>query len=630
MQSGTFVQHLILRAFTVCTILAGLVGVADAQLDPATRPPTQQLLPETTVAFIQVDNYRDLVMKMQDSSMGQMMQDEAVANLTTGLWDEAKMAYEDVKADVGLEIDDLMSLPSGEMTFAVIAPRRKNPEFLLLLELDDETKALDRVMDRGREVIETRVGEEITQEESEDGIEYESFNVGDRRVRFFRMGGLIVGSTSEEELDAFVDRWAEREVEKVRPLTANRKFVTIMNRCKGTKDIKPEGRFFIDPISLAKSATRGNVAAQVGLNFLPAVGLDGLLGVGGSMLLSEDDFESVVHAHMLLANPRSGVFEMVALKPTDYEPETWLPNDIVSYMTTSWDVDQMLSELTKMIESFQGEGVVDTWIENNINAEIELDLKEDILAHFTGRVTFTQWMDKPIKVNSQVNVIAMEINDLEAFEASLEAIIERINRDQEQGEEGIEETDYKGIRIWAQPARIMEERMDRRRQRRIERGQEDDVDVDMNVPQPAFALIGNYLVISPQSRQFLEVAIDTEQGDGEALMNDIKFQSIAKKMNRLMKTDMPCAMMYQNPEESMRLMYELVSSDNTMSMLARGAEDNQYLDGLRARLEENPLPPFEDLQKFFKPSGGYATSDDTGYHLLAFALRADPSEESDE
>ncbi|MDG1873096.1 MAG: hypothetical protein P8J27_04240 [Mariniblastus sp.] len=438
MQSGTFVQHLILRAFTVCTILAGLVGVANAQLDPATRPPTQQLLPETTVAFIQVDNYRDLVMKMQDSSMGQMMQDEAVANLTTGLWDEAKMAYEDVKADVGLEIDDLMSLPSGEMTFAVIAPRRKNPEFLLLLELDDETKALDRVMDRGREVIETRVGEEITQEESEDGIEYESFNVGDRRVRFFRMGGLIVGSTSEEELDAFVDRWAEREVEKVRPLTANRKFVTIMNRCKGTKDIKPEGRFFIDPISLAKSATRGNVAAQVGLNFLPAVGLDGLLGVGGSMLLSEDDFESVVHAHMLLANPRSGVFEMVALKPTDYEPETWLPNDIVSYMTTSWDVDQMLSELTKMIESFQGEGVVDTWIENNINAEIELDLKEDILAHFTGRVTFTQWMDKPIKVNSQVNVIAMEINDLEAFEASLEAIIERINRDQEQGEEGIE------------------------------------------------------------------------------------------------------------------------------------------------------------------------------------------------
>ncbi|MDG1873097.1 MAG: hypothetical protein P8J27_04245 [Mariniblastus sp.] len=172
--------------------------------------------------------------------------------------------------------------------------------------------------------------------------------------------------------------------------------------------------------------------------------------------------------------------------------------------------------------------------------------------------------------------------------------------------------------------------MDRRRQRRIERGQEDDVDVDMNVPQPAFALIGNYLVISPQSRQFLEVAIDTEQGDGEALMNDIKFQSITKKMNRLMKTDMPCAMMYQNPEESMRLMYELVSSDNTMSMLARGAEDNQYLDGLRARLEENPLPPFEDLQKFFKPSGGYATSDDTGYHLLAFALRADPSEESDE
>ena len=92
-----------------------------------------------------------------------------------------------------------------------------------------------------------------------------------------------------------------------------------MNRCLGNNELEPEARFFIDPIGLTRSATRGNFAAQAAINFLPIIGLDGLLGVGGSMLLSEDDFESVVHGHILLSNPRKGILEMLALKPTDYQ-----------------------------------------------------------------------------------------------------------------------------------------------------------------------------------------------------------------------------------------------------------------------------------------------------------------------
>lgn len=607
-----------------------------AQLDPETRPPTQDLLPETTVAFIQVDNFRDMVTKLQESSMGQLMQEEAVANLTAGLWDEAKTAYEDVKDDVGLDIEDLAGLPAGEMTFAVIAPRRKNPEFLMVLELDEEDDKLDKVLDRGRELIQEESGEEIATTESDDGLTYESFNVDGEQVKFFRLGGLVVGSTSEDELNAFVDRWAEREVEKVRPLTNNRKFVTIMNRCKGSNDLRPEARFFVDPIGLAKSATRGNVGAQITINFLPVLGLDGLLGVGGSMLLSEDDFESVVHGHVLLANPRAGIFEMISLKPTDIRPEPWLPEDAVSYMTTSWDIDQMMVELTKMIEVVQGEGSVDEWIEENINAEIELDLKEDVLAHLSGRVTYCQWMEPPAKLNSQVNVIAMEIDNVEAFEESLDAIIARINRDGGDDEdERMEETEYKGVRIWNQPAIVMEGRIERRRerrnQRRIENGEEEREDVDLNIPQPAFAVVGNYLIISPQSRKFVEHAIDTDQGDKVCLADEEKFMKISKKMTKLIKDDSPCAMMYQNPEEQMRMMYELLYSENTKSLIARGAEDNKYVRGLQQQLEDNPLPPFEEMKKYFRPSGGYVLSDETGYHLLAFNLRAEDDEaESDE
>ena len=672
-------------------ILSALVWTCPVvgQLDPDNRPPTQDLLPETTVSFVQVDNFRDLIEKMRETSFGQILDDEAIASLKDGLLEEAKSAYEETKGK-GPEIDDLSELPAGEMTFAVIAPRRKNPEYMLIMELNDDTEAIDRVLKSGRAVIEEQSGQEITTEESEDEIKYESFNLDSKRIKFFRRGGLLVGSTSESELDAFVDRWAGREVEKVRPLSSNRKFITIMNRCRGSNELEPEARFYVDPIALAKSSYRGNVSAQVAINFLPSLGLDGLLGIGGSMLLSEDDFESVIHGHVLLADPRTGIFEMTALKPTSYDPEPWMPADTINYMTTSWDIDQMLRELTKTIEAFQGEGVVDEWIEKNINEETELDLKEDVLAHLTGRVTYCQWMEEPIKLNSQTNIFAMEIENLEEFEKSLEAIIDRLNRGEEKQEEPeaeteeakeveeeaeereeaeakdpfskkggskksydkiikdrvekkaekrLEVTDYKGVRIWSQPLSTIERRIEERNKRFVKRRkkaaggdgepQKTFTELtydDLLVRQRSFALIGNYLVFSPQSKNFIEHAIDTYQGNEVPLFNDAKFQTISDKVTKLLKTDLPCAMMYSNPEESFRMLLELYKSESTQAIISRMGEDRPYLARVQSRLEENPLPDFEDIKKYLKPSGGYAQSDQTGYHFMLFMLRGDTEE----
>lgn len=463
-----------------------------------------------------------------------------------------------------------------------------------------------------------------------------------------------------------------------------------MNRCRGSNELEPEARFYVDPIALAKSSYRGNVSAQVAINFLPSLGLDGLLGIGGSMLLSEDDFESVIHGHVLLADPRTGIFEMTALKPTSYDPEPWMPADTINYMTTSWDIDQMLRELTKMIEAFQGEGVVDEWIEKNINEETELDLKEDVLAHLTGRVTYCQWMEEPIKLNSQTNIFAMEIENLEEFEKSLEAIIDRLNRGEEKQEEPeaeteeakeveeeaeereeaeakdpfskkggskksydkiikdrvekkaekrLEVTDYKGVRIWSQPLSTIERRIEERNKRFVKRRkkaaggdgepQKTFTELtydDLLVRQRSFALIGNYLVFSPQSKNFIEHAIDTYQGNEVPLFNDAKFQTISDKVTKLLKTDLPCAMMYSNPEESFRMLLELYKSESTQAIISRMGEDRPYLARVQSRLEENPLPDFEDIKKYLKPSGGYAQSDQTGYHFMLFMLRGDTEE----
>lgn len=630
-QDNSLIRSQFTRIFAFICLCCLTIPVV-AQTDEELRPPTEELLPETTVAFVQIDNVRDFMGKMSQSPVGQLFSDEEVSPLVEELWGQAQSAYAEYEEEIGVSMEDLQSFPAGEITFAVIAPRRKNPEFMLIVQTDQESEAVDRVLERGRDLV-RQDGGEIETETSDDDIEFETIRVDGNQFRFFRKDGLIVGCTSQDELDQLIDRWMGREVEKVRPLKENRKFITIMNRCLGTSELKPEARFFVDPIALARSATRGNVGAQVTINLLPVLGLDGLLGIGGSMLLSEDEFASVAHAHVLLANPRKGVFEMLAFKPTDYQPEPWLPADVSNYFTTSWDVEQMFAELTKMIETFQGEGAVNEWVEQEINSELGFDAKEEILEALTGRVTMVQSIEKPMRINSQVAIIAVELKDPTKFEATFDKILDRINREADEDEDDfrMDEEVYKGIRILGPSEdRInsaMEKQRERRQKRREQRGRGDEVNIEINNPFPSFAIVGNYFLISPQSRAFVRRAIDTYQGESQALVDTEEYQRVSRKMTGLLGTDMPSGMTYARPVEVFRWMFEMARSDETKSFIGSQAEDNEYVGGIQRALDENPLPEFERLEKYFQPQGGFMTSDDTGLHFLVFELK--PEEQVD-
>ena len=78
---------------------------------------------------------------------------------------------------------------------------------------EDENSKLDEV-EEGEEVV------------------FETVGSGDERFTFFKKDGLLVGCSDRTELDNLLIRWAGGEVEKIRPLSKNRKFITIMNRCR--------------------------------------------------------------------------------------------------------------------------------------------------------------------------------------------------------------------------------------------------------------------------------------------------------------------------------------------------------------------------------------------------------------
>ena len=651
-------SRLFLTSLVVVLSLPTFSAVASPQAEAIPeRPKSEEILPETTVAWLQVPNFRETTDKLKETNAARMWSDESMTPLVEGFWEEAETAYDDVKEKVGLELSDLTSLPDGEITFAVIAPRRKNPEFLIMMELNEEDGVMDRVMERGRELLPKElpiadkveiVGEEkiegIIEAEpeveevaaNEDGFEIEFFYADGKKIHFFRHKSTLVACTSLSELNDLIDRWMGREVEKTRPLSMNRRFVTIMKRCEGTNDLEPEFRFFVDPVAVAKSSTRGNAGARFTINLvLPLLGFDSLSGIGGTMFLDEEEYESVVHGHMLLTNPRAGIFALLAFKPTDYNPEEFIPQGVVNHAMISLDAPKAYAELTKIVDSFQEDGYFEKLVEGSVNDEIGIDLKADIIDSIDGRVTWFQWIEEPAMINSNRTGIVIRLKDSEKFKLLFDKLVEKANqdfgrrkKDDADAQKNVELRNYRDVTIYAEPRDRVNGRNDRISRRRNRNQNQEDEDeqreqMEIRIETPQFAIFDDCLVMSLDSDALMKAMIDAHDGEGDRLADDENYARIVDESRRLLDNELPIANFYSDPKRQLKWVMDIMGAESTKDVLGSAAEGNKYLSGFKRRLDENPLPDFDRLEKYINQSGGFMSDDDSGLHMLFFTLKSE-------
>lgn len=636
------VSKLSLAVVVLVLSLTGNSAVAAPQADSIPeRPRTEFLLPETTVAMLQVPNFQEAVEKLKQTETGKIMMDEGVTPTIDSVWDMVKSAYDKRKDDVGLEFSDLTSLPGGEVTFTVIAPRRKKPEYMIIMDLNNDDGAMDRVMERGREILnENDLINEIEPNAAvnEDGFELESFNVDGRDISFFQHENTIVACTSENEINDLIERWMGREVKKTRPLSANRKFVTIMKRCAGTNDLDPEFCFFVDPIAVAKSSTQGNPSGRFAINMLPLLGLDTLSAIGGTVFLDEEDYESVMHGHLLLTNPRSGIFSMLAFKPTDDELEPFIPLEVANHSMVSVDAPKAYAEIAKIYDAFIEPGAFEKSIDKKVNQEFGLNLKENLIDTIDGRVSLFQWIEEPAVINSTKTGLVFRLKDTEAFERLLDGLMNKANQNRAEDDNGgdaplaVEKRVYREITIYAEPQTRIDsrnERLNGRRTRNQDNQNAQDKDAvtkrgfGIEFETPQFAIFGDCLVVTLDSSNLMKTLIDRHQGEGETLVDGEGYDRIVTESQRLLNNELPIANFYSDPKRQFKWILELVKSSTAQKLDPGDSKFFKSVRDLQDRFAENPLPEFEQLENYLTPSGGFVTDDDTGLHMLFFSLKQD-------
>ena len=578
------------------------------------RPTAMELFPSETLAFGRVAHFRELFEKLKDSSMGRMLQDPNLKPLIEHLYGSAREAYqEQAEEEVGLSLEELQRIPQGEFAIAMVARPEGMPTFALLVDMGDEPEAARKLLDRIQEKIvedgadeETRTvgGTELTILGS--GRENETLVVFERENTIVACGDVSLAETMlafwdgrtpapfAEEADSTTSR-RSTQAYWTAPLSENADFVAIMRTCRNPGDPPPQIIFYVDPIEIVRQVNRGNVGAQVMLATLPSLGLDGLLGVGGSLTFSTDRYDDITHFHLLLDNPRAGVLTLINLRGGDTTPERFVPSEwIDTYMTVHWNIPLTYEKLIVLFDKFQYQGAFVEMVEEGIHEEAGIDFRREVIEQVDGRISGVFGFPQPVGFNRRSMMLAIHVKDEDAALTTLEKGLAEAG-------DSLEEESYGGVDYWVltpPPFR--------------------DMPPEERPFEACFAIMEGCFLAS-NNRALLEQSIAARDGTTERLADAIDFKLVHSRIGRL--SDEPGAILFNRPEVGLRYMYELVNADRTRDFLAEQRENNRFFAAIDEALADHPLPAFEVLAKYFAPAGGFFSDTPTGLHYYQFSLR---------
>jgi len=562
----------------------------------AERLPAVELFPSNTVLFLSLTNAAEFKERFSATALGRMGRDPQMRPLLEQVYGTLAQAFAAVQDDVGASLDELLAIPQGEIALGVVTREMQPPAAIVLLEARDNIFTLSKLLERGQALLEQRGAQRSS--EIVGDVELVSHvlpggpNGGQRQVAWCEKAGHLLLGNDPGLIKGVLEAW---EAGRDNSLSQNASYAAILSRCRGSAEDAPQFIWYVDPIELVRSAGANNAQARVGLAILPALGLDGLKALGGTVALATEQYDYLTHFHVLLDSPRAGVVELVALSNGDNSPPAWVPADAASYTSLYWDFDKTYDKLERLIDSFQGQGAFARAVADRARDQLGVDLRDELLAALEGRVMLATWVEKPVTLTSQTTVVGLRLKDSAAFQATFDKLTARFAAQ-------LSRQTYGGVTYYELNTPLPNPN-------------------DQGGPRrPCFGIVGTDLVIADRTSAFHR-AVVTASDPANSLAGALDYKLVASKISRQPGGATAAMVSFNRPEEGMRMIYDLLTAQQTREGLRRGAQQSELLRGLNQALEQNPLPPFSVLQQYLAPGGALLSDDETGIHYTSFALR---------
>jgi hypothetical protein len=579
----------------------------------AERAASSLLLPKETLAYIRLAHVPEFAARFRETGFGRMLNDPQMKPLVDKLYGQAVAEVDQFKEKIGLSLTELLEIPQGEIALAMVPAGQGQPPAIVLVVDTAHNK------ENAKKFLDLLEKQFTIPNRREDQIEGQKVLVfedrGNDRPGFalFERDGTYVVTNNELVVPELLKNWAGREKDS---LNDNPRYAAVMSACRA-KDSEPQFVWYAEPIEIFQAYAVGNFSAQLALATLPALGLDGLKAVGGSMALGVGEFDFIGHAHLLLDNPRAGVIEVLQLAEGDLKPQPWVPANASGYMTLYWDFLASYNQLEKLIDSFQSPGFVADSVKKNISDKLEVDVVNELLPLLAGRVSLVSRMpnknqglavsgeigEGSAQVNLQIGrgpdqLLAFELKDLKKAQTLLDRVLAK--------------PEFADIvkKSWAGHDYYTGKQRERF-----------DAEGNPRVPNavPCFALAHDCLFVSDQLALMQSVLGAREEKDSLGAALDYKL--MASKILRHSGDGRVGMISFNRPDEGMRYLWDVAVQEQAKGRLAKAAENNKFFSSLDSALREHPLPPFSVIEKYFSPTGAILTNEESGFHYLTFTLK---------
>ncbi len=592
----------------VAVILFSFWGGASAR---AERAASSMLLPKETLAYIRLAHVPEFAARFRETAFGRMLSDPQMKPLVDRLYGQAVTEVDQFKEQLGLSLDELLAIPQGEIALAIVPVTEQQPAVVLVVDTAHNTANAKKFL----ETLEKQIGNIQRREEQVEGQTVVVFKANNgMELSLFERDGTYVVASNIIVVPELIKNWKGREKDS---LNDNPRYAAVMGACRA-KDSEPQFVWYAEPIDLVKAFAANDFGARIALATLPALGLDGLKAVGGSMALGVGEFDFIGHIHLLLDNPRAGVIEVLQLAEGDLKPQPWVPSNASSYMTIYWDFLASYNQLEKLIDSFQSPGFVADNVKKNISDKLEVDLVNELLPLLAGRVSLVTRMpnrNQGLAVSGEIGegsgkvtlqigrgpdqLLAIEVKDFK----KAQALLDRVLAKPEYADKVVKKS-WAGHDYYTTKPR---ERLDAEGNPRQPNA------------EPCFAMAHDCILVSDQLALMQSVLGSREEKDSLGAALDYKLMS--SKILRHSGDGRVGMISFNRPDEGLRYMWDVAVQEQTKSRLEKAAENNKFFSSLDSALKQHPLPPFSTVEKYFSPTGAILTNEESGFHYLTFTLK---------
>jgi hypothetical protein len=604
---------------------------------------SEDLLPETTKGYLSIPNAVEFDKQWKKTQIGQLMNDPVMEPFSKDLRRQFEDRLSSLRDRLGLTLDDVKDVPSGELAVAIVQPSADESVTVLLMDVKGNLDKAEAMLRKASANFARRHGKKSEIEVG--GIKALYFDIpidpndpnpGPGKAIYFLHNNLLGAGDSVQVMRDVIGRLASGD--RKGSLGQLQEYTAVMARAK--KDagpLAPIARWWIQPLGYVEAMRVATPEQQrrKGRSMSALMrnqGFEAVRGMGGYVNFLQGKHEVFHRTAIYAPQPFQKSMKMLSLpNGTEFTPQRWVPRDVAGYTTLYVDMLNAFDNFGPLFDEVVGEGK-ETGIWADVLQSLKddpngprIDLREELIKHLGNRISMVTDYQLPITPTSQRLIYAVEAVDEKLVAAAITKWM--------QGDPGTKRREFQGHIIWemVEPDEPEIPKVNLEAIPSVTPGRAKTKDTEEE-PEKEIRLLPHAAVTVAHGQLFIASHIDfllkilPLVEPRKMLARDIDYQVVTQNLDQL-GIKSAALRSFSRTDETFRPAYELTKQGKmpeSQTMLARmlnafmnpgkkGSQRKQKLDGSK-------MPDFQVVRRYLGPAGVIMVSEPDGWFAKGFTL----------